>query len=50
MTDMSLFFIIYDFHFNVFFTVRDDYLERKVSAAREVTEKFKSEDKKLMKR
>jgi hypothetical protein len=46
---MNFFFAIYGFHFNVFFTVRDDYSEREVLITRKVAEKFKSKNKELTK-
>jgi hypothetical protein len=50
MININSFFVIYDFHSNVFFTVKNDYLEKKMLITREIAEKFKSESKKLTKR
>jgi hypothetical protein len=47
---MNFFFIIYGFHLNIFFTIKDDYSKREVFAARKVAEKFESEGKKLAER
>jgi hypothetical protein len=33
-TNISPFFAIYGFHLNILLSVKDDYLERKISAAR----------------
>jgi hypothetical protein len=49
ITDMNFFFVIYGFHSNISFMIRDDRSEKKMPAVREVAEKFKSEDKKLAK-
>jgi hypothetical protein len=49
-THISRFFVIYGFYFNVSLSVRDDYLERKMPAARKKVEEFKHEGKKLAER
>ena len=49
MINITSFFIMYDFYFNVFLMIKDDHLKRKISTIKEAAEKIKSEDKKLMK-
>jgi hypothetical protein len=48
--NISPFFIIYSFYFNIPFTVKDNRLKEKVPITREIVKKFKSEDKELTKR
>jgi hypothetical protein len=49
-TNISPFFAIYDFHLNISSSVRDDYLEGEIPAARKKTEEFEHEGKKLAER
>jgi hypothetical protein len=49
-TDISLFFAIYGFHSNISLSVKDDHLEREMSAARKKIEEFEHEGKKLAER
>jgi hypothetical protein len=47
MTDISLFFAIYGFYFNISLSVKDDYLKRKILVARKKAEEFEYKGKKL---
>jgi hypothetical protein len=47
---MSSFFVIYNFYFNVFSSVRDDRLKNEVLITRKKIKEFENEDKKLKKR
>jgi hypothetical protein len=49
-TGISPFFAIYGFYLNISSSVKDDYLERKISAAKKKVKEFKHEDKKLAER
>jgi hypothetical protein len=49
-TDISLFFVIYGFYFNISLSVRDDYLKRKMPAVKKKVEEFEYEGKELAKR
>jgi hypothetical protein len=46
-TGVSPFFAIYGFHPNIPLSVRDDYPEREISAARKKAEEFEREGKEL---
>jgi hypothetical protein len=49
-TDISLFFAIYGFYFNISLSVKDDYLEKKMLATRKKAKEFEHEGKKLAER
>jgi hypothetical protein len=49
-TDISLFFAIYGFYFNISLSVKDDYPEEEMPVTRKKAEKFEHEGKKLAKR
>jgi hypothetical protein len=49
-TDISSFFAIYGFYFNISLSVKDDYLEGEMPAARKKVEEFEHEGKKLAER
>jgi hypothetical protein len=48
--NISSFFAIYDFYFNVFSSVKDDRLKSEVLTTRKKAEEFENEDKKLKER
>jgi hypothetical protein len=48
--NISSFFVIYNFYFNVSSLVRDDRLKSEVFITRKKTEEFENEDKRLKKR
>jgi hypothetical protein len=48
--NISSFFVIYSFYFNIFSSVKDDRLKSEVFITRKKTEKFENESKKLKKR
>jgi hypothetical protein len=50
ITDISPFFAIYGFYFNIPSSVKDDYLKRKMFIARKKAEEFEHEGKKLAER
>jgi hypothetical protein len=49
-TDISLFFAIYGFYFNISLSIKDDYLEREIPVARKKVKEFKHEGKELAER
>jgi hypothetical protein len=49
-TNISPFFVIYGFYFNISLSVKDDYLEGEVFTAKKKAEEFKREGKKLAER
>jgi hypothetical protein len=49
-TNISLFFAIYSFYFNVSSSIKDDRPKGEILIAREKVENFKNEDKELIER
>jgi hypothetical protein len=49
-TNISFFFVMYSFYFNILSSVRDDRLKSEVLIIRKKVKKFENEGKKLKKR